>query len=485
MIRKLQTFVLVSGVWVASACSSVPAEVQAVQDVAEAMGGVEAVLGATSLSIDGGGTGYVVGQAPTPDVGSLGGDGTYESQFDLANHQMRTEASNDAFGFPLITVSSLDGDIAFNAGGFNPAPPARIGGPAASRRWAEYFHHPVTLLQAALADEAAMAIAIGPVRQEGGYDVIPIATTDGVELSLHVDPASGLPMAITSMVYDTNLGNAELSTAFADWADAGGLQLPGTITQTLAGSPVGEWTVTHAVNVDVGDLSAPADVAAAPEPGAPVPNVVVEALADGVWFLGGESHNSVVVELEDFAVLVEAPLNDARTLAAIEQARALVPDKPLQYVVNTHHHFDHSGGVRAAVAEGLTVVTHEINEAFYQDMTARSHSLSPDRLETTPTELSLELVPGDEVLELGDGDRVLQVFRIAGDPHNAGMLVAYLPAEGILIEGDIYTPGGFATDLPNLAANIERRGLAVTTIAPIHGAVAPFSQFLEEAAAAQ
>ena len=66
----------------------------------------------------------------------------------------------------------------------------------------------------------------------------------------------------------------------------------------------------------------------------------------------------------------------------IEQARALVPDIPLEYVVNTHHHFDHSGGIRAAVAEGLTVVTHEMNEAFYTDMTTRSHSLAPDRLET-------------------------------------------------------------------------------------------------------
>ncbi len=111
-----------------AACSSAPAEVQAVQDVAEAMGGVEAVLGATSLSIDGSGTGSVVGQGLTPDDASLGGDGTYQSQFDLASHRMRTEVTTGAFGFPMTTVSSLDGDIAFNAGGFNPAPPARIGG---------------------------------------------------------------------------------------------------------------------------------------------------------------------------------------------------------------------------------------------------------------------------------------------------------------------------------------------------------------------
>ena len=459
------------------ACSAAPAEVQAVEAVAEAMGGAEAVMGVTSLSIEGGGTGYVVGQALTPDDGSLGGDGTYQSQSNLTAHQLRTEATNSAFGFPLTTVASLDGDVAFDAGGFGAADPARIGGTAAARRMAEYYHHPVALLQAALSEDAAMMATLGPVRQEMGHDIVPVATADGVELSLHVDPDTGLPLAITSLVYDTNLGNAELSTSFADWAEAGGLQLPGSITQTLGGAPVGEWTVAHSVNADVGDLAASADVAAAAVPGDPTPNVVVEELADGVWFLAGESHHSVVVEFPSYSVLVEAPLNDARTLAVINQARELVPDKPLQYVVNTHHHFDHSGGIRAAVAEGLTVITHEINEEYYADVLGRSHSLSPDRLEANPMSLTLETVTGDDVLELGDGDRVLQVFRVADDPHNAGMLVAYLPAEGILIEGDIYTPGGFATDLANLAENIEQRGLEVSTIAPIHGAVVPFSEF--------
>jgi glyoxylase-like metal-dependent hydrolase (beta-lactamase superfamily II) len=481
-MNDVRTIVMAVGVCVAAACVSAPPEQQAVNDVAEAMGGAEAILAVSAVSVNGSGTGYVVGQGLTPDVESLAGEGTYQSQLDLTSHRLRTETTTNAFGFPLTTVAGLDGDIAFDAGGFAAAPPARIGGTAVERRRAEYYHHPVALLQAALTEDPAMAATIGPVREEMGHDVIPIATADGIELSLHVDQTSGLPMAITSMVYDTNLGNAELSTTFSDWVESGGVQMPGSITQTLAGAPIGEWTVTHGINADVGDLSAPADVAAAPEPDTPVPNVVVDELADGVWFLGGESHHSVLVALDDYAVLVEAPLNDARTLAVIEQARALVPDMPLQYVVNTHHHFDHSGGIRAAVAEGLTVVTHEMNEAFYTDMTARSHSLAPDRLQTAPMDLSLELVPGDDVLELGDGGRTLQVFRVADDPHNAGMLVAFLPDEGILIEGDIYTPGGFATDLANFAANIERRGLDVETIAPIHGEVVPFSQFEDEVA---
>jgi glyoxylase-like metal-dependent hydrolase (beta-lactamase superfamily II) len=344
-----------------------------------------------------------------------------------------------------------------------------------TRRRAEYYHQPAALLQAALLDDPVRAALVGPVRQEMGHDVIPIATADGVELTLHVDATTRLPLAITSMVYDTNLGNVELATSFDDWSDAGELVLPWSITQTLGGVSLGEWNVTSSVNGDVGDLAAPPDVATTQAPGPPAPIVVAEALADGVWYLGGGSHNSVVVEFPTYAVLVEAPLNDAQALAVIAEARALVPDKPLQYVVNTHHHFDHSGGIRAAVAEGLTVITHEINEAYYADIVARSHTLSPDRLQVDPQPLMLETVSGDDVFELTDGNRTMEVFRVTDDPHNQGMLAIYLPAEQILVEADDYSPGRGGPSAAALLNNIQQRGLRVTRIVPIHGQVVPFS----------
>ena len=487
-MRRIVPALLLPAAFVVLGCSSTTPEMQALQDVAEAMGGVEAVLSTTTVEVEGSGTGYVVGQAPTPDVGQLGGDGTYRSQMDLGAHRVRTEATNTAFGFPLSTVAGLDGNVAFNAGGFGPPDPVRIGGMPAQRRLAEYYHHPVALLQAALSEDPAMMATAGALRQDMGHDIVDVTTADGVQLSLHVDPESSLPLAITSMVYDTNLGDVELSTTLAEWTDAassaggndgGGLRLPGSIVQKLGEATVGEYTVTHTVNGDVGDLAAQPDVVAADVSGTPAPNVVVEELADGVWYLAGESHHSVVVEFPSYSVLVEAPLNDARTLAVIEQARALTPDKPLQYVVNTHHHFDHSGGIRAAVAEGLTVITHEINADYYPDMVARSHTLSPDRQQAAQQPLMIETVTGDDIFELRDGDRVMQVLRIVGETHNRGMLAIYLPTEQILIEGDSYTPGGPSLGAAALLETIQQRGLRVSRIAPIHGAVVPFTD-LEE-----
>src|SRR2546423_6020325 len=115
-------------------------------------------------------------------------------------------------------------------------------------------------------------------------------------------------------------------------------------------------------NVPNAATAVPAAVQSAPPPRV---NVVSQRLADGVWFLGGGSHNSIAVAMKDFAVLIEAPLDDARTNAVIAETKRLVPGKPIKYVVNTHHHWDHAGGLRAAYAEGATIVTNEQNQNFY------------------------------------------------------------------------------------------------------------------------
>ncbi|MCP5146413.1 MAG: MBL fold metallo-hydrolase [Gammaproteobacteria bacterium] len=87
----------------------------------------------------------------------------------------------------------------------------------------------------------------------------------------------------------------------------------------------------------------------------PVPNYTVNAepVAEHVWLmLGNNGANSVLLEFEDHLALLEAPTNRAWTRAVLAQARATVPGKPLTQVIVTHHHFDHTGGLRVAIAEG-------------------------------------------------------------------------------------------------------------------------------------
>ena len=240
------------------------------------------------------------------------------------------------------------------------------------------------------------------------------------------------------------------------------------------------------INADAGDLSAPADVAAADAP-MPVANVAVEEVADGIWRLAGQSHHSVLVELDENLVLIEAPQHDVRTLAVIEQARALQPDKPLTHVVNTHHHFDHSGGIRAAVSEGLTVIAHDLSKPFFESMVARQHTIVQDALARNPQPLTVETV-GDRLM-LGEGRRTVELYPVSDNEHAETMLTAYFPREQLLVVVDLYSPRapgatvGNAPFAASLLQWIEELGLRVDRIVGLHGAIGPLSDLREAVAA--
>ena len=225
---------------------------------------------------------------------------------------------------------------------------------------------------------------------------------------------------------------------------------------------------------------------------APAPPVRVESqkLAEGVWFLGGGSHNSMAVEFRDFVAVVEAPLNEERSLAVMAEVYRLAPKKPIRYLVNTHHHFDHSGGLRTYVAEGATIVTHQANRDFYEQVlfSAAPRALQPDRLFAFNPD-----VVRDPVFEmvnqkyvLSDGTRTMDLYPVQGLGHAATMLVVYLPKEKILVNADLYSPP--APGAPPPAANpnmvtlnqtIQRLKLDVAQHLPIHGRVGTNDEFVK------
>ena len=137
-------------------------------------------------------------------------------------------------------------------------------------------------------------------------------------------------------------------------------------------------------NLDDAALTVPDEVQTAEVPAV---RVETERLADGVWLLGGGTHNSVAVEFRDHVAVIEAPLNEERSLAVIEEVMNLVGDEPIRFIVNTHHHWDHLGGLRAYVHEGATVITYEGNRPYYQEvLRARPWLLEPDRFSLYPLE---------------------------------------------------------------------------------------------------
>jgi glyoxylase-like metal-dependent hydrolase (beta-lactamase superfamily II) len=226
---------------------------------------------------------------------------------------------------------------------------------------------------------------------------------------------------------------------------------------------------------------------------ATVPPVRVESqkLADGVFYLTGGSHHSVAMEFRDFVTVVEAPQDEARSLAVIAEVKKLFPRKRIKYVVNTHHHFDHSGGLRTYVHEGAFIVAHrEIVPYYYHEvMSLAPRTLEPDRLSLYPPDefqetYAIEGVQNDN-FTISDGTRIMDVHLVEGNPHAAGMLMVHLPRERILIEADLFTPPAPNAPLPtapsaasiSLFDNVQRLKLNVTQIVPIHGRVYPWADF--------
>jgi hypothetical protein len=242
----------------------------------------------------------------------------------------------------------------------------------------------------------------------------------------------------------------------------------------------------------------------------PRPRVESTKLAEGVWLLGGGTHNSLLVDFKDYVAVIEAPNNEARSLAVIAEAERLAPGKQIKYVVNTHHHFDHSGGLRTFLSHGTTIVTSESNKQYYLDIlfSTAPRTLYPDRFaEFNPMYwISRRPAPSETVsgasntigkYVITDGERIVEVLHVQdmayelGDPslrqgnHGEDMLMVYLPKEKILFNADLYSPPapGAAPAAPTVAARTLQQNLIKYKIVPerhvpVHGRVGTHAEFL-------
>jgi glyoxylase-like metal-dependent hydrolase (beta-lactamase superfamily II) len=217
--------------------------------------------------------------------------------------------------------------------------------------------------------------------------------------------------------------------------------------------------------------------------------VETERLAPGVYLLGGASHNSVAVEFSDFVAVVEAPLDEQRNLAVIEEIVRLIPNKRIRFVVNTHQHHDHIGGLRTYMHIGATIITHWKNFGFYTRdvLNYAPRTLQPDMVSLwPPTELA-EGYYYEQVTEnyvLSDGTRNMNIYYVQPLPHAEGMLMAYLPTEKLVIEADLLDTHEPLPTAPSPANRtfyneVRQLKLDVSRVVPIHGKPVAWSEFLK------
>jgi len=264
------------------------------------------------------------------------------------------------------------------------------------------------------------------------------------------------------------LGDIPYEATFTDYKDFGGVKFPTHIVQKQGGFPVLDLTVT-----DV-KPNAPANIGGGQPPAPPPPAVTSEKLGDGMYLILG-GYAAIAADFKDYIVIVEGPQNDQRAEAIITEAKKLIPNKPIRYVVNTHQHFDHAGGLRAFVAEGATVITQQINKPYYEKIWANPHTIAPDKLSQNPKKPKFETVAEKKILT--DGTHTIELYHLTDFGHNDGMLIVYLPKEKVLLEADGFNPPPQPATRPpaaispytaSLAANIQRLNLDIQRIIPVH-----------------
>jgi len=431
------------------------------------------VLGANEMqSIEYTGTGkwFQFGQAPNPtlpwppfDVTSFQASINYETS--IARVQMtRKQVVESGRVRPAPVeqrpVQIVNGRYSWNLVSSSPQPQPET----AEERAMEIWTTPHGFLRAANANNATSQ----PV--EGGSEVS--FTMDGKYRYVGRINASSQVERVQTWIDNTVTGDTAVEITYSDYRDFGGVLFPGRIVRTQGGYPVLDITVSGVTANATVDIGVPAAVRDFKPPAV---TVEVEKLANGVYYLKGGSHHSLAIDQRDHIIIVEAPQNEARSEAVIAKAKETIPNKPIRYIVNTHVHFDHSGGLRTYVAEGATVVTHAMNRPYYEQVWAAPRTLNPDRLARAKATANFETFTDKYVLT--DGRRVVEVYAIAGSGHNDAYAMVYLPAERILAQVDAYAapaPNAPAAAAPspfavNLYDNIERLKLNVRQIAPLHG----------------
>ena len=491
MIRRLFCYTLIVGALVApSACAQ---DAQAVIKTAEyALGmirGPQRIDAINTLEYWGTGSTYAFGQAYHPGSAWPEFKVSYHASLSYAVPAMRVDATRSnpdgliqgGGGLPLAApqrqVQVVSDGFAWNesvpGAGFIAGSTATPTPAAVNDRLLQLWMTPFGVLKmAAKAGSAAKAST------EGAATVITFPLSgalQGITIKATLN-AKNQVERVETRTNDPVLGDMITETTYSDYKDISEITtdvpFPTHIVQKQGGFPVLDLTVTKA------DTNNPYVVFPVPETvekASPAAGKVeTQKVSDGVWYLTGGTHHSVAVEFKSYVVLVECPLNDERALAVIDAVKKAIPNKPIRYVVNTHHHFDHLGGVRACVAEGATILTATENKPYYEKLWAMPHTIEPDRLAKAPKKPVIESVADKRLLS--DDTQTLELYRLQGSNHADTMLIGYLPKAKVLIEADVYNPappnvppGPLVKETVNLYENLKRLNLDVQQITPLHG----------------
>ena len=467
-------------------------------EAAKAMGGTQALRSLKNEVVESEGKQFEHAQAQRP-----GGPGRHTTEFrytatrDLSQPRLRLEWDARIL-YPradsLRYVEIIDGSVGL----------LQEGGSGASSNQSRL--HPARLASRLREEKRAAAkiivLALGQKSLKRLPDVVVNGNSyrvlafqeSGDEFRIHLDSKTKLPARVDILEDDPLEGDSLFTLRYTDWRKMDGVMLPFNLRYELNGQPLQEEQIKsakHNVALAAETFAVPAAIRNEKSDAKPIasqwllrrvgpnlshqdvgrnPPVELVRLAEGVHHALGTTHNSVIIEMRDHLVVVEAPLYEERSQAVIKTVKERFPSKPIRYIIQTHHHIDHSGGIRGYMEEGAVLLVPTMSTEFYARVAKAPHTWRPDRLQKNPRPVLIESQTGGRVLT--DGNRQIEIIPLPTS-HAEDFQLVYLPSEKILIEADHASPRKNqirpAPLAKELLQGIEQLKLDVETIAGIHG----------------
>ena len=325
------------------------------------------------------------------------------------------------------------------------------------------------------------------------------------------DPATHLPARVRTLDWDALEGDSSYDAEYSDWRNVSGAKIAFDANCTLNGMKVAELKLSSAMvnptlppktfEIPQTMLSA----AAKPAPANATPyqwiirrqftgfyydsdakytddldSLKLVDVAQNVSQTQGGTHNTLFIATNNYLIAVEAPNDDGQAVQSIEMAKKKYPGKPIRYLILTHHHVDHVGGMRTYAAEGATIVVGKGDGDYFRKVLARPETLNPDAPKNAFTPKVVE-VP--DKWSVKDGGREVDTYMIE-NPHAADMMIVYIPDAKLGIVTDLYVPGAPPPSNANVAAlvkGVSRWGIKPERFAGGHGSVGPYADVVAAA----